>query len=116
VEVTICRIQLEHAQSFKDCADAAWEHAFRHCGVLAMGLLPEYRGKGLGRQLLVQCIDLAAARPGLLRIELEVRVDNRRSLHLYESVGFEVEGRKRCRMHVDGECVDTFVMARLSSR
>ena len=94
----------------------AWHHALRHCGSLGMGLIRDYRGMGLGRRLLDACLNRAASRPGLSRIELEVRVDNARALQLYEEVGFMIEGRKQRRMQVDGECIDTFVMAKLLGR
>jgi ribosomal protein S18 acetylase RimI-like enzyme len=78
-----------------------------------MGLLPDYRGKGLGRRLLDECLDLAASGRVLTRIELEVRVDNERAARAYRAAGFQIEGRKLRRMQVDGQYFDTFVMAKL---
>ena len=46
-----------------------------HCGTLGIGLLPEFRGRGIGRQLMLQTIDAAFAF-GLTRIELTVRENN----------------------------------------
>jgi RimJ/RimL family protein N-acetyltransferase len=89
------------------------EHALRHCGSVALGLLLEYRGKGLGRRLLDQCVDVAANHRGLSRIELEVRVDNERAARAYRAAGFRIEGRKRLRMQVDEQYIDTFVKAKL---
>jgi RimJ/RimL family protein N-acetyltransferase len=84
----------------------------RHCGVLGMGLLPEYRGRGLGRRLMNQALDAARAF-GLARVELTVRVDNLRALALYRQLGFEVEGRNRRAMLVDGQFEDLLTMALL---
>ena len=84
----------------------------RHCGVLGMGLLPEYRGRGLGRPLMTRSLDAARAF-GLARVELTVRVDNQRALELYRKLGFEVEGRNRRAMLVDGRFEDILTMALL---
>ena len=48
---------------------------YSHCGSLGIGLLPEFRGKGIGRQLMRRTIDAAFAF-GLTRIELTVREAN----------------------------------------
>src|SRR5262245_31698309 len=47
----------------------------RHVGRLGMGLLPAYRGQGLGRQLLREVLRRVFAKD-LLRVELEVFVSN----------------------------------------
>ncbi len=87
-----------------------WHDALRHCGSLGMGLLPEYRGKGLGQRLLEACL-ARAKEVGLTRIELETRADNEPALRLYERMGFEHEGRKRRGMKVNGLYIDTVAMA-----
>ncbi|MDR1919618.1 MAG: GNAT family N-acetyltransferase [Tannerellaceae bacterium] len=51
-------------------------------------VLPEYRGQGVGRQLLNGIIDEAAKR-GASRLTLEVRKDNLVAQRLYQSLGFE---------------------------
>jgi ribosomal protein S18 acetylase RimI-like enzyme len=72
----------------------------RHSGVLGIGLLGEYRGRGLGEKLMLKTLE-AAHRFGLSRVELSVRHDNVRALGLYRKLGFEVEGRKRRAVLVD---------------
>ncbi len=47
-----------------------------------------FRGRRIGRELL-QRVEARARRLGCSRITLEVREDNERALHLYESDGFE---------------------------
>ena len=82
----------------------------RHGGVLGMGLLPQWRGRGVGAQILRQA--LAASRAfGLCRVELSVRHDNVRAQALYRQTGFEVEGRNRRALQVDGVFHDLVVMA-----
>ena len=46
-----------------------------HRGGIGMGILPEERGRGLGRRLLVATLE-AAAPLGLTRVELDVYDDN----------------------------------------
>jgi putative acetyltransferase len=90
-----------------------WAHTVRHRGTLGMGLLPAWRGQGLGRQLIEAAIARAWSR-GLTRIELEVRVDNEPARRLYERVGFEHEALRRRGIRVDGVYVDVHAMCLLA--
>lgn len=65
-----------------------------HRGNLGMGILPAYRGKGLGRRLIEATLK-AAREAGFARVELNVYEDNSRAITLYEKVGFEREGIAR---------------------
>jgi ribosomal protein S18 acetylase RimI-like enzyme len=56
------------------------------------GIVPAYRGRGLGHALLRETIEVAA-RAGLRQIELEVLVDNVAARHVYERGGFRREER-----------------------
>ena len=80
-----------------------------HRGDLGMGVLPSYRGRGIARQLLEQCISMANGR-GIHRVELEARSDNRRALELYCSIGFAVESLVKGAMKVDDTYHDAFRM------
>jgi putative acetyltransferase len=91
-----------------------WAHAVSHCGSLGMGVLPEYRGQGVGRRLLQACIAKAHAK-GITRIELEVRADNERAIALYKSLGFQQEAVKRHAMRFDGMYYDALQMSLLQS-
>jgi RimJ/RimL family protein N-acetyltransferase len=86
--------------------------AMRHSGVLGIGLLPEWRGRGIGRRLMERALE-AARDFGLSRIELSVREDNTRAAALYAKLGFAVEGRKRRALFVDGAYHDLIFMALL---
>jgi len=63
-----------------------WEE---EAGITAFGVLPEYRGRGIGRQMLVDAVDLLLA-GGQERILIEVATDNQEALSLYQSCGFKV--------------------------
>ena len=83
---------------------------FRHTGALGMGLLADYRGRGLGRRLAVETIR-AALRAGIERVELQVYASNTRAIALYRNLGFVTEGVKRRARKLDGEYDDTVLMA-----
>jgi len=84
----------------------------RHSGILGMGIVRPYRGRGIGSALMERTLADAKAK-GFTRIELTVRVDNERAKKLYEKFGFSVEGLCRRHMRVHGEYKDSYLMALL---
>jgi len=82
----------------------------RHSGVLGMGVAASHRGQGLGSALLRATLEAACAR-GITRVELIVRADNAAAIRLYEKHGFELEGRLRDYLIVDGVSYDALAMA-----
>ena len=82
----------------------------KHVGGLGMGVVAEYRGRGIGRKLLESAMQ-HAWESGLKRLELEVFADNRAAIHLYEKHGYVQEGVKRYARLIDGEYQDIVVMA-----
>ncbi len=90
----------------------AWQPALAHTGNLGIGVLPEYRGQGIGGALLRACLE-KARRKGITRVELEARVDNAHAIRLYENTGFVREGIKRNGMLFDGVYYDTVLMSYL---
>jgi ribosomal protein S18 acetylase RimI-like enzyme len=83
---------------------------FTHCGVLGMGVLSGYRGKGYGTRLMEESIQ-AAKNIGIERIELGVYASNVPAIKLYEKRGFVHEGTKRKARKLDGAYDDILVMA-----
>jgi len=79
-------------------------------GTLGMGVLKEWRRKGIGRRLIGECLALARAH-GLERVELTVFADNAPAIRLYEAMGFAHEGRTRNTRKIDGYCQDELLMA-----
>lgn len=55
--------------------------------VTAFGVLPEYQGRGYGWQMLLDAIDLLLAE-GWSQIMIDVVIENRNALRLYQSCGF----------------------------
>lgn len=66
---------------------------FNHIGRLGMFVRREWRGQGIGRNLLTECLGLARE-GGLEKVELQVYADNTSAIRLYESTGFRREGLK----------------------
>jgi RimJ/RimL family protein N-acetyltransferase len=83
-----------------------------HVGDLFMGLLPAYRGQGLGARLLREALAAADAF-GYLRIELGVFATNTHAAAMYRKAGFVEEGTKRRAILIDGVFHDEIIMARL---
>jgi len=81
-----------------------------HCGVLGMGLLPPFRGRGNGTALVNTTLN-EAWRQTLVRVELTVHADNARAVALYKKVGFETEGTLKDAVRIDGLYKDLILMA-----
>lgn len=85
----------------------------RHVATLWLEVHEDFHRRGVGRALVTKLLELADRWLGLVRVELHVNADNDRAVRLYESFGFEKEGRLRANFVRDGAYVDSFVMARL---
>lgn len=85
----------------------------RHSGTLGMGVAASHRGIGIGSALLATTVERALEQ-GLTRIELVVREDNGAAVALYRRHGFELEGRLKRYLIVDGMAYDALQMARLA--
>lgn len=75
--------------------------------VTTIGVLPEYRGKGLGELLLVNLFQTAMRRDAEW-VTLEVRVSNEAAQSLYTKYGFTRQGIRRGYYSDDGE--DAYIM------
>lgn len=82
-----------------------------HRGGLGMGLLPEYRGKGIGSKLLKAVMD-HAKKFGLEKVELHVYTSNEHAIALYKKFGFEQEGLIKKYRKLDGKYFDCLAMGK----
>jgi len=64
-----------------------------HVAVLTLAVAPGARRRGVGRAVLRECYDWCG-RVGVLKMSLNVRAGNLAAIGLYESEGFEHEGRE----------------------
>ena len=84
--------------------------------ILAMGVLPEARRRGLARALLGVAL-AAMAEAGASRAFLEVAADNEPARALYASAGFVEAGRRRAYYARPGAAgMDALVLARVLPR
>jgi ribosomal protein S18 acetylase RimI-like enzyme len=87
---------------------------FQHVlGDLTVVVHPRAQDQGLGRRLFTAFLDhVRQQETGITRIELITRESNARARHLYESLGFSLEGRLRSRVrHPDGSLEDDLFYA-----
>src|SRR5688572_5259966 len=83
-----------------------------HTGVLGIGVLAEFRGRGIGAALIRETLKKARAN-GLTRIELSVREGNASVIGLYERFGFVHEGVQRNAIRMDGKYENLICMGLL---
>lgn len=83
-----------------------------HVAHLAIALVPEVRGGGVGGALLDALIERATSAPGLRKVSLAVFADNVPAVALYRSRGFTKEGLRTQEVQgPDGTFRDDLLMA-----
>jgi ribosomal protein S18 acetylase RimI-like enzyme len=82
-----------------------------HRGGLGMGILPEFRGKGIGSKLLQKVIEHSKTF-GLEKVELNVYTSNTSAIALYKKFGFEQEGLIKKYRKLDGQYFDCLAMGK----
>jgi len=83
---------------------------YAHSAVLGMGVLPNYRGRGIGKALIDTALKKAFEK-NIVRIELAVFADNLNAVRLYEQFGFQTEGELQDDVLIDGQYKNSLVMA-----
>ena len=80
---------------------------------VTMVVHPDMQGKGLGRLLLNELqSQVQATLPQIKKVELMCFGNNQRALNLYLHNGFEIEGRRKSRVHLpDGAFTDGIALA-----
>jgi ribosomal-protein-alanine N-acetyltransferase len=71
-----------------------WRYAADEAEILSIGILPDYRGRGLA-SLLMSAVLAQAAGDDIREFFLEVRADNRAAIGLYLKCGFAQVGRRK---------------------
>ena len=85
----------------------------RHSAGVGIMVANGYQGQGVGRRLMEALLDMADNWLMLTRVELEVYTDNKRAVHLYEKMGFEIEGVRRKASVRNGVLADEYLMSRI---
>jgi len=83
-----------------------------HRGNLGMGLLPKFRGQGIGTKLLDAVLSRAKDF-GLEKVELHVYTSNIPAIALYKKFGFEQEGLIKKYRKLDEQYFDSLAMGKL---
>ena len=85
----------------------------KHRASVAIALLREFWGQGIGTRLLQEMIGIAQRHGGILQMELEVVEGNDRARHLYEKMGFRIAGvRPNAICLKDGRLLHEYLMIR----
>ncbi len=77
---------------------------------LGIGIERGYRGRGLGRALMVRALEFARREPALVWVDLKVFAHNLPARALYQTLGFEEVGVVADRFRIAGDSVDDVVM------
>ena len=78
-------------------------------GFIGLGLMPEYRDRGIGTLLMERAIE-EARYAGFREIRLDCRESNERALHLYRKLGFRRVAFFRKGLVIDGESIPIVCM------
>ncbi len=85
----------------------------RHVMSLGLSVVSSAHRQGVGTALMQALCDYADNWGGVLRLELQVYIDNAAAIALYRKFGFVIEGTHRAYALRDGQLVDSHAMARL---
>lgn len=80
-----------------------------HRGFLGMGLIKDYRGRGLGTQLITRALK-HAKEIGLEKVELSVYTENTAAIKLYKKMGFTEIGVVKHYRKLNGRYFDCVEM------
>ena len=91
------------------------KHRCSHIGYVGgLAIHPDFGGKGFGKQMMQEIIELAKEK-GVLRLELSVGSENFQAQKMYEKLGFVQEGVLRKYTHLvnEGRFLNEIMMAYL---
>lgn len=80
-----------------------------HIGYLGLTVSKAYWRQAVGSQMLAEAINWAKKKQ-LVKLQLQVRIDNVGAIHLYKKYGFVVEGSIKESLNIDGHYFDELLM------
>lgn len=86
----------------------------RNCAI-GLDLAPEHRGQGLSAKVYHWLLDYLFHQLNMHMLYLEVLESNERAQHVYERLGFKIDGRLRQRVFRNGAYEDSILMSLLRS-
>ncbi|ART77166.1 GNAT family N-acetyltransferase [Sutcliffiella horikoshii] len=84
----------------------------KHTAYLVIGILEEYRGKGVGTKLFDHVTNWVS-KHNISRLELTVVTENESGVALYKKSGFDIEGTKRKSLIINDRSYDEYYMSKL---
>lgn len=84
----------------------------QHRAYIVIGLLEEFRGKGIGKSLFEQLF-IWAKQNGITRLELTVIKENDRAFNLYRKMGFVLEGEKVHSLMIEGAPTNEYYLYKI---
>ena len=84
----------------------------RHSAYIVIGIRQKFTGQGIGKQLF-EALELWAVDHKIHRLELTVMCHNARAIHLYQKMGYTIEGVKQDSLWIEGRYVDEYYMAKI---
>ena len=81
-----------------------------HSGTLAIFIRKGWREKGIGTALMQTLLEWAAHNPIIVKVSLSVISSNARAIHLYQKLGFEIEGTCAREIRVGNDYLDKILM------
>jgi L-amino acid N-acyltransferase YncA len=88
--------------------------SLRHCGIVGIALLPEYREKGFGTKLMKGILKLSRGR--FEQVLIDVLGKNKRAQGLYKKMGFKQCGRFTKHVKLSGGYDDMLFMEKSLAR
>jgi RimJ/RimL family protein N-acetyltransferase len=84
----------------------------RHNAYIITGVLQSFTSQGIGTRLFEE-LEGWAKKNKILRLELTVMAHNELAIALYRKMGFEIEGKKKDSLFINGSYMDEYCMAKL---
>lgn len=84
-----------------------------HVAELSMSVDKDYWGRKIGSKLLQQALDWAFQSGIITKVVLKVNHNNPVAISLYQRFGFQKEGKLKNDLKVNGEYVDSILMAKI---
>ncbi|RSL34708.1 GNAT family N-acetyltransferase [Salibacterium salarium] len=85
----------------------------RYSGNISLIVHEEFQGKKIGALLIDTLLEIADKHLGLIRLELDVNIQNEKAISLYKKKGFEIEGNLKKAHFSNGKFHDVIIMGRV---
>ncbi len=86
-----------------------------HTGRFSMSIAKEFRDQSIGSSLVVTMLSWARECPEIEKVCLDVLSNNSRAIHIYEKLGFKVEGLRIKEVKISpGNYLDALLMYQMA--